>query len=164
MVNYYELLVVIPTTQTDEEIVAAVDRVAQILTESGAEIKRREEVGKFRLTYPIRHLHHGSYHLFVFITESGAVRQINDKLRLSSGVIRFEISRSTPTAVGKRYFITQYQEPLVDRGEREVIRPRIQRPRTAPVPIQSIIAPTAEPLSTEEIDKQIDKILEEKII
>lgn len=165
--RYYELLCLFSAQQTDEDIVALVERVRGIVTGVGGEIAREVELGKYRLTYPIGKTRHASYRLFVFKSESANVKIMEEKLRLTPDVVRCEISKATEAALTRRYAITQYEEPLTERGERERDDMRYRQRRDTRPPVvaaHSVVAPAVAPLSTEELEKQIDKILDEKIL
>ncbi|GEM_PF-274777 len=169
--RYYELLSLFSAQQTDEDIAGLVERVKGIVTGAGGEIAREVELGKYRLTYPIGKTRHASYRLFVFKSEPANVKAIEEKLRLTPDVVRSEISKATEAALTRRYALMQYEEPLIERGDRERERDdtryRQQRRDTRQPVVATVARPTtpaAAPLSTEELEKQIDKILDDKTI
>ncbi len=164
--KYYELICLLPTNLTEEELAPRREQILKLLTGQGAEIIRDSELGKFRLTYPIGQAHWGLYWLLICQIDPAKVAALETALKLSGQLLRFSIKKTTAAAKERKYLLSQYQEPLVDR-EREMPRPIIERrPRfSAPIPRPvPPSAPAGPPLSTEEIEKQIDKILEEKVL
>lgn len=168
--QYYELTAIFPTTQTQDETEAAFGRVLEILKKQDVEVVRKEGLGKFRLAYPIKHVQHGDYFLILFQAEAEKIKPIREALTLNGETLRFTIEQTDKGALKRVYKVIQYEAPVVERARRRILR----RPHLAPTPISKPAVPApapapapaapAKPISTEEIEEQIDKILEEKII
>lgn len=176
--QYYELLYIIPAA---EDIEATKARVDEIIKGQEMEVLRHEEAGRFKLAYPMRHVRQGAYYLAAFKGEPTKVSGIEAGLRLEATVLRAMIARSSEVALERRITLAAFEQPVVDRGDRRRTSPRrgMRRPAsvgastiTRPTPEAVIataapqvpITPAAEKMSEEEIDQQIDKILEEKVL
>ena len=57
----YELLYILPTKYTDEEIGGVISKLTEEMKASGVNIVRAEQAGKLKLAYPIRHQRYGYY-------------------------------------------------------------------------------------------------------
>ena len=119
----YELLYIIPATYTDEEIGTVEGTVKAILEKNGAAILTATRLGKFRLTYPIKHVRHGHYVLVRMTAASLAVAAIDEALRISPEVLRHLLLKADE-AGGEKFELVQFAE--VDVGAKDD-RPRRRR-------------------------------------
>lgn len=174
--QYYELLYIIPATEDIEGVKAKVDG---ILTGQGMEVLRHEEAGRFRLAYPMHHVRQGVYELALFRGDARKVNTIENALRLERAVVRTMIARVSEATKDRRIPIAVFEQPVVERTEtrRSFSGARPARRFTThsgSAPVARSVAPTAlpvaapavatKPMSEEEIEQQIDKILEEKVL
>ncbi|MDP3985414.1 MAG: 30S ribosomal protein S6 [bacterium] len=155
---HYELLAIIPAQFTESEAQGIEGRVSEALSAQGISVTKTESLGKIKFAYPVNHVRHGYYRRFVFSTEPETITTLEKPLRLIDGLLRFSIVRTSEGASKKDYQLTAYQEPIVDRDDMRSRSPR----QTAPV--QRPAAPAAAPMTEKEVDAQIDKILEEKVL
>lgn len=173
--NYYELLYIIPAGEDIEAVKAKVDG---ILTGQGMEVLRHEEAGRFRLAYPMHHVRQGVYELAYFCGDSRKLNAIETALRLERTLVRTMIARVSEGAKDRRIPIAVFEQPVVERAERRSFggRPAPRRfgshasAAPAPRPAAPVATPTptpavaTKPMSEEEIEQQIDKILDEKVL
>jgi small subunit ribosomal protein S6 len=176
--HYYELLYIIPAA---EDIEATKARVDEIIKGQDMEVLRHEEAGRFRLAYPMRHVRQGVYYLAAFKGEPTQVASIEAGLRLEASVLRAMIARSSERALERRMTLAAFEQPVIDRSDRRRTPPRrgVRRPASVGAPTvtrsaeeavivtaapQIPVTPAAEKMSEAEIDQQIDKILEEKVL
>lgn len=164
----YELFYLVPTLYTDAEISGIQAEVVKLLESIGAKILRNENLGKIRLAYPIKAQHHGSYVLVHFDAESSVIAELNRKLGLTDSILRHTLLTRAPGAVEKKFELTSYVAPLTEEAKKE----RESTPRRAPskpvfhnAPAPQAAAPVAvarevAPMSMEELDQKLDKILE----
>lgn len=171
--KYYELLYIIPATENLEAVRA---RVHTIVEGQGMEVLRHEEAGRFKLSYSMRHIRQGVYHLMVFRGEPRSVFLIETALRLERNILRAMITASSETALKRPINLATFQEPVLEKSEAPRRRAPRQTFRRAPVSAPASAGTAAvkseveqpetvaRPMSSDEIDQQIDKILEEKVL
>ena len=87
--NKYELALVLSAKLEDEERLAALEKVKDQITRFGGEIKDIDEWGKKRLAYEIEKMHEGFYYFIHFESEPGTPAQIEGRLRIMDGVLRY---------------------------------------------------------------------------
>lgn len=151
----YEIMYIIPSKFSDSEIDGIIERVATMLEKSGAKIQESQNLGKLKLAYPIKKIRHGTYVLLYVDGEELDLKKIDQDFRLSDDVLRHMVIKrpdGLPSAKF-RFRPTSYQEPLTSEGKRT----------TRQIPRKPKAQEPAEPLSTEELDKKLDKILETDI-
>lgn len=119
----YELMYIVPTTFTDEEVGKIEGNVKALLEKQGATVTETTRLGKFRFAYPIKKQRHGSYVLVNFETEPKSVAKIDELLRISNEVLRHLILRADE-AGGNKFEIVQFTEVNTDMKED---RPRRRR-------------------------------------
>lgn len=73
MNRLYELGIVTEPRQTDEEVKALIDRLEELLSESGSEVFHIEDWGKRKLAYPIRKFNEGKYAFLFVAARDGSV-------------------------------------------------------------------------------------------
>lgn len=162
--RYYELLAAIPAQLTDTEIQAVSDRIAAVLATAGTEVLRVENLGKVKFAYPVKKLRHAVYVLTVFKAESKAIAVIQAALIRTDGVLRSVISETTEAALTRPVQLTSYQEPIVERDrDRDDGRSRTGR-SAGNAEVTPVAVPVGPTLSSEDVDKQIEKILDEKVL
>ncbi len=173
----YELLYIIPTTFTDEEVGTIEQKVAALLTKVGATTESTRRLGKFRLAYPINNQRHGHYVLTMFTIEHGAVAKFDELLRITPEVLRHLIVRAEDGGVEVKFDLVQFNEVVVEggRGDRDRRREKtadvkdevkadikdgvavLEKKEDAPVV-------TTEPsISDAELDSKIDSALNEDV-
>jgi small subunit ribosomal protein S6 len=128
-VPHYEILYIISNKFTEEEVKPIQEKVKKIITDNGGKITFEEEWGKKRLAYPIKHNNHGYYILSEFDIEGKKLEKINETLRLTNEVIRFqiitkEIKKSKPTAVKKKRVSEKKEVDLVKKVKEEKKAPK----------------------------------------
>ncbi len=164
----YELFYIVATVYTDVEIAAIQAEIVKLLESLGAKILRHENLGKIRLAYPIKSQHHGSYVLVHFDAEPSVLSELNRKLGLTDSILRHTLLERAPGALTKKFELISYVAPLTEEAKKE----REAAPRRAPVKPSfhkeiafQVTAPVAvarevAPMSMEELDQKLDKILE----
>lgn len=178
--NEYELMYIVPTTFTEEELGTVESHVAELLQKHGATLERSARLGRLRFAYPIRHERFGHYVLARFKAERGALGPINEGLRLNQKeIVRHLIVHGEDVASDGKFNLVQFQEVLVEGGDRRrKPAPRVERltaeekergkeqikEGVAALEEGKTEAPEAEvkPISAEDLEKKIDAALEEK--
>jgi len=83
----YELLLVLPGTLDDKEVADHSQEVLE-LVKTGAQDVEINNLGKMRLSYPIKQIRYGYYYTIVFNAEPKDVKILEEKLRLRTDVLR----------------------------------------------------------------------------
>ncbi|MBT3948722.1 30S ribosomal protein S6, partial [Candidatus Parcubacteria bacterium] len=86
--KHYEMFCVLPGTLSEDEVTPVVDNVAQTLGSYDAQNVTREDMGKSRLAYPIKHIRYGYFHLFRFELEAENLVKLEKSVRLLDNLLR----------------------------------------------------------------------------
>jgi small subunit ribosomal protein S6 len=97
---------------------ALVARIEDLMTKQGVEIQSTEPWGKRRMAYRIKGHWEGNYVLSQLKAESQAVSEMERRLRVTDGVLRFLTVR-----------IDEEQAKLERRREREAVKEKARRER-----------------------------------
>jgi small subunit ribosomal protein S6 len=115
----YELLYIIPTTFTDEEVGTVEQKIAALFTKVGATIDSTRRLGKFRLAYTIKTQRHGHYVLVMFTAEHGTVAKLDELLRITPEVLRHLIIRAEEGGEEAKFDLVQFTEIVVEGGRED---------------------------------------------
>lgn len=157
----YELLYIVPATYAETELQPVIDAITKQITELGVTISRNEMVGKIKLTYPVEHVRYGYYILVDLDIEASKVAALNDLLRLHSEVLRHSLMIKDQKA--KPVFKLQAMEEIDrdaprNRGEQAERDTRSRQAAGAAKPEKKV------EVDMDQVEKNIDKILEGKIV
>ncbi len=155
----YELLYIIPATYAETELQPVIDAVTKQITALGASIARNDMVGKIKLTYPVKRVRYGYYILVDLDVAAEKIPALNDLLRLHTDVLRHSLMLKNPKA--KPVFKLQAMEEIDREAPRREQAERDARSR------QAAAAKSAEKkveVDMDQVEKNIDKILEGKIV
>lgn len=113
----YELMFIVPTSFTEDELGTVEKNVTALLEKNGASVKKTVRLGKLRFAYPIRHEQYGHYVLMRFLAETSTSAAINEGLRLNQKeVLRYVVIDGDDAS--ETYKLVQYQEVHVDGSDR----------------------------------------------
>ena len=87
----YELSVVLFSTLSEEEKVATLEKVKELITRFGGEITNVDDWGKRKLAYEIEKQREGFYYIIQFQAEAGAPAEIESRVRIMEQVLRYLI-------------------------------------------------------------------------
>lgn len=102
----YELMVIIDAELDDEVIDATVKRIAGLLDQRGATVKREDRWGRRRFAYEINHKHEGYYVVFEFV-EGSDLDQLERALRLADETVRHKVVRLPDSEAARRGLVEQ---------------------------------------------------------
>ncbi|MBE7525199.1 30S ribosomal protein S6 [Patescibacteria group bacterium] len=175
----YELLYIVPTSFTEEELGNVEKNVSAILEKNAATVVKTLRLGKLRFAYPIKHETYGHYVLLRFQSEPGAVIGVSEGLRLiPKEVLRYIILNAEEA--GGEFRLVQFQPVVVE--DKRKMRPRKGAPTKQESPEKEREEQKAgvaalegskevrpaeaeaklEQLSAEDLQKKIDEALDEK--
>lgn len=85
----YELAVVVSAKLEEEGRVAVVEKVKALIERFGGQITNVDDCGKKRLAYEIQKMREGYYYFIQFDAETSAPAEIESRMRIMDGVIRY---------------------------------------------------------------------------
>ena len=91
--NKYELAVVVSANLEDEARTAVVDKVKALVERFKGNITEVDEWGKKKLAYEIQKMKEAYYYFIRFEADVDAPAEIESRIRIMDGVIRFLIVR-----------------------------------------------------------------------
>jgi small subunit ribosomal protein S6 len=104
----YEILVILDTRPTDEEVAALLAQLGETLKSLGGEVLKVDNWGKRRLAYDIGKQREGTYAVLDVSAEPAMVKEFERQLRLNENVLRF---LSTRVPVRRKARPAKTQEP-----------------------------------------------------
>jgi small subunit ribosomal protein S6 len=87
--NKYELAVVVSSKIEDDDRIATIERVKEIITKHGGTITNVDEWGKKRLAYEVQKMKDAFYYFIQFEGESTVPAEIESRVRIMENVIRY---------------------------------------------------------------------------
>ncbi len=114
----YELMYILDPGLDDDSSKALVGRIEDLMTKQGVEIQSTEPWGRRRLAYRIKGHWEGNYVLSLLKALPQAVPEMERRLRVTDGVLRFLTVR-----------IDEQQAKLERRREREAVKEKARRER-----------------------------------
>ena len=87
--NKYELCVVVSAKLEDDARAELIDRVKELITRFEGTVTDVDDWGKKRLAYEIEKMHEAFYYFIHFESEPEAPAQIEGRLRIMDGVLRY---------------------------------------------------------------------------
>ena len=87
--NKYELTVVVNAKIEDDVRVATVEKVKEYVARYGGTVTNVDEWGKKRLAYEIQKMKEAYYYFIHFESETTTPGEIEERIRIMDGVIRY---------------------------------------------------------------------------
>ena len=154
----YELGLIINPEVSEEETRAILDRVEQIVTNSGGQVIKVNQWGRRRLAYPIERHRDGFYVFIDMILTSETVIELERTLKVSETVLRHMVKRRDPKVV---------QKEREEREERETRAASIPEGEVAAAeeqaPVEAPETPEENPVLTEADMEDVPPAIEETI-
>ena len=156
----YELLYIVSSQFTDNEVPAVKEKVNALLQKNGAVIGYEEFIGKRKLAYPIKKSLHGYYIAAEFELEDGSkIKELNETLKLDKDVLRAQIiakAKITQAEIERKK--RHAEEPSEVSGEAPAeksspIEPMEEEKKTAKTPDKKI--------KMKDLDEKLDEILQD---
>ncbi len=114
----YELMYILDPGLDEDSSKALVGRIEELMKKQGVEIQSTEALGKRRLAYSIKGHWEGNYVLSLLKADSPTISEMERRLRVTDGVLRFLTVR-----------IDEEQAKLARRREREAVKEKARRER-----------------------------------
>lgn len=166
----YELLCVLPGTLAESEVEPVSTAIQTSIAERGGTVELFTDLGKTRLSYPMKHIRYGYFRLCRFSAEPKDVVEIDRRLRMMKDVLRVFLTTLNPKNAGMNTI--QFMPTLhSERGEAAAGSPEaalasVSLPEDMkPQPVSSVHTEKGEDkrVKLEDIDKKLDEILENDI-
>ena len=87
--NKYELCVVVSAKLEDDARAELIERIKDMIAKQEANVTDVDEWGKKRLAYEIEKMHEAFYYFVHFESEPTAPAQIEGRMRIMDGVLRY---------------------------------------------------------------------------
>ena len=87
--NKYELALVLSAKIEDEERIATLEKVKEIITRFGGTITNVDEWGKKRLAYEIQRMKEGFYYFIHFDSNGETPAELEQRVRITENVLRY---------------------------------------------------------------------------
>lgn len=123
----YEMMYILDPTLDEDGATALVGKIEDLVSRQGIEIESTEPWGKRRLAYRIKGHWEGNYVLSYLKAAPSAISEVERRLRVTDGVLRFLTVRVDEEQVKRERRKSRRTEKEVARRER-----RVRRSREAP--------------------------------
>lgn len=90
----YELLYLIPAPLTEKDLPNVSKKVKEIIEKLGGKINKEENLGNKKLAYPIKQIYRGFYLLLNFEIGPEKLKELDQKLKLISEILRHLITKA----------------------------------------------------------------------
>lgn len=87
----YEFLGILNSEIPEEEIDSTTEKIKEIITKQGGEVKNIKKWGKRRLAFEVKKTKKGFYVLLRFVCEPKAMKEINRDMKFVEGIQRYMI-------------------------------------------------------------------------
>lgn len=87
--NQYELALVVNAKIEDEERVATLEEVKELISRFGGTVSNVDDWGKKKLAYEIQKMKEGYYYFIHFESDSSVPDEIEQRIRIMEKVIRY---------------------------------------------------------------------------
>ncbi|MFH0883161.1 MAG: 30S ribosomal protein S6 [bacterium] len=119
MTRRYEMMVIIDSSQSDEEIEAQIAKLEEAITSSpGGEIINTDKWGKKRLAYEIKGKQFGYYVVIEFMIDPNLISDMNRNLRYDTNILRHLILHISPKVIRLKEQEQELKVHLEDRRRR----------------------------------------------
>jgi small subunit ribosomal protein S6 len=89
----YELVVILSPELAEEDVPAAIDRLSQLISDRGGEVKEIDRWGRRKLAYPINRHMEGNYLVTQVKLDPDRTSDVEAGLRISEEVLRHLLVR-----------------------------------------------------------------------
>jgi len=141
----YELMYILSSAVSDNDVPQVSEEVNKFLTDSGATLLAQEMLGKKKLAYPIKKTRNGFYVVQTFNLEGPKLTSLDNKLRSMEHIIRYLVAN-------------------IDEQERRAAKDKTvqekMRASRKPIPRKPEPAGPEIKLTDTELEQQIEKALE----
>lgn len=95
MNNFYENMVLLLPTLSEEEVQEAIKKISSFIVENGGEVLKVDNWGKRKLAYKLNKQTMGYYVLFLFKAPASSIKKIEEFYKVYENVFKFMILKLT---------------------------------------------------------------------
>jgi small subunit ribosomal protein S6 len=140
----YELMYIVASSISDDEIPTVTDGVLNFITELGGKVIKEEHLGKKKLAYPVKKTRNGYYVVANFEFEPKMVSELDAKVRNHEGIIR--------------HIVISMEEPMRRMAKDVIAQEKMNKNRTERAKTMEGETPVS-PVTDENIDEKIEAAL-----
>lgn len=118
----YELIYIVPAPYTEKDVERISQKIKKIISDSGGIITHEKNLGSKKLSYPIKTVHRGFYLLVHFKTDAVKLPELNQKLKLTSEILRYMITTAIVVKPRREIKIVRRKEKPADIFEEKIIK------------------------------------------
>ncbi|MCL5063163.1 MAG: 30S ribosomal protein S6 [Nitrospirae bacterium] len=89
--NIYENVVILNPSLNEEEMKSAVDKITDLIKNSGGDVLKIDNWGKKKLAYELNKQRMGVYVIFLFKSPAPVVKKIEDYFKVFDPVLKFMV-------------------------------------------------------------------------
>ena len=89
--NFYETVVILNPSLGDEEAKAVIDKISEIIKNSGGEVFKVDVWGKRRLAYEMNKQKMGNYVLLLYKASSDTIKKLEEYFKVLDTVLKFMV-------------------------------------------------------------------------
>lgn len=167
----YELCYILAAQVSDDQVPAVTEQIKQFVADFGGTEIQEEQLGKKKLSYPIKKTRNGFYVVVEFTMESNKVNELEAKIRTQTSTIIRHLVINVDEHVRRSAIDKVVQSTLSKNPEDEEETPAKKTPAPRPAPkVEKVVKepevtkPEPVEISSEELDKEIEAALSEDII
>lgn len=97
--NFYEKIVLILPSLSEEEVQEVVKKISSLIVENGGEVLKIDNWGKRKLAYTLNKQKMGYYIVFLFKAPSAAIKKFEEFYKVYDPVFKFMIVKLTKQQV-----------------------------------------------------------------
>lgn len=146
----YELMYILDPGLDEDASGALLGRVEEVMSKQGVEVEKTEPWGKRRLAYPIKGHWEGNYVLSYLKAEPSAVSEMERRLRVTDGILRFLTVRTDAQKAKLARRQENRDEKSRARKARRVAKAGASAGADAPAPAAKPATEVATPAAAEE--------------
>ncbi len=163
MSKKYELLLVLPGTLDEKEVAKQIQEIQDSISKQVQDVELNN-LGKVRLSYPIKQIRYGYYYTLVFTAEPEAVKAISDKLQLRTDVLRSMITHfNTNVSATKKIVYSTNESGVTTMMQKEEGQP-VEEVVPVAVPEKEPETKDDKKVDLKDIDAKLNAILENENI
>ncbi len=97
--NIYENIVILNAALPDEEINASLQKIKDLIVNSGGEVLKTDLWGRRKLAYEIKKQNKGMYTLLIFKTPPATVKKLEEFYKVFDPVIKYMVIKLGPKQI-----------------------------------------------------------------
>lgn len=147
----YEVFYFLPIAFTPEEVSSTREKMATIISKYEGVITKEEDLGKKKLSFPIKGARHGYYFLTQFSAQAGMVGSIDREIKLMPEIIRHRL------VIKEEYKLPHVATGAYATSEKTEELPPVVQKNEEPKEVET------GKVDIQELDRKIDELLLEDI-